>query len=74
MRDVLHLRPKGNYNTRLNQVDLLDTGVEDLHGSASFVHATAKLWNKAPLSIKEASSFNVAKREIRKFVEEKIPF
>ena len=74
MKDVLHLRPKGNYNTRLNNVDLLDTGVEDIYGSAGFVNATAKLWNKAPKSVKEASSLCVAKREIRKFVEEKIPF
>ena len=53
---------------------LRDIGVDDLYGSAGFVQATAKLWNKAPLSVKEASSLNVAKREIRKFVEEEIPF
>ena len=68
------MQKKGNYNTRLNNVDLLDTGVDDLYGSAGFVHATAKLWNKAPMSVKEASSLSLAKREIRKFVEEEIPF
>ena len=74
LKEVLHLRPKGNYNTRLNNVDLLDTGVEDLYGSAGFAHATAKLWNKAPASIKDAPSISIAKREIRKWVEEEIPF
>ena len=73
MREVLHLRPKGNYRTRQNHIDFLDTGVDDIYGSAGFVHTTAKLWNKAPISVKEATSINLAKREIRKFVIEEIP-
>ena len=73
MKDVLKLRHKGNYNTRRNHVNLLDTGVEDIYGSAGFVNSTAKLWNKSPDSVKEAQSLSHAKREIRKFVQEEIP-
>ena len=73
MREVLHLRPKGNYNTRQNQIDLLDTGVDDIYGSAGFVKTTAKLWNKAPMSIKLASSLDQAKERIKQFVREEIP-
>ena len=73
MKEVLHIRPKGNYNTRQNHINFLDTGVDDIYGSAGFVHTTAKLWNKAPLTVKEATSISLAKREIRKFVKEEIP-
>ena len=73
MKDVLKLRHKGNYNTRRNHVNFLDTGVEDIYGSAGFVNSTAKLWNKSPDSVKEAQSLSHAKREIRKFVQEEIP-
>ena len=73
MRDVIKLRPKGNYNTRMNKVEFLDTGVDDIHGSAGFVQTTAKLWNAAPISVKEALTISLAKKEIRKFVLEKIP-
>ena len=73
MQDILKLRYKGSYNTRSNQVDFLDTGVEDIYGSAGFVNLTAKLWNKSPISVKEAPSLSLAKQEIRKFVKEKIP-
>ena len=72
-KEVLHLRPKGNYRTRQNHIDFFDTGVDDIYGSAGFVHTPAKLWNKAPMSVKEATSINLAKREIRKFVIEEIP-
>ena len=73
MKDVLKLRHKGSYNTRSNHVDYLDTGVEDIYGSAGFVNTTAKLWNKSPKLVKEATSISIAKREIRKFVLEEIP-
>ena len=73
MKDVLKLRHKGNYNTRRNHVNFLDTGVEDIYGSAGFVNSTAKLWNKSPDSVKEAISLSQAKREIRRFVTEEIP-
>ena len=70
MKDILKLRNKGNYNTRSNNVDYLDTGVED--GSAGFVNITAKLWNKSPNSVKEAPTISLAKKE-RRFVTEEIP-
>ena len=54
-------------------MDFLDTGVEDMYGSAGFVNLTAKLWNKSPNSIKEAQTLSLAKVEIRKFVKEMIP-
>ena len=73
MNEVLQLRHKGSYRTRTNHVDFLESGVDDIYGSAGFVHTTAKLWNESPLSVKEATSINSAKREIRKFVIEKIP-
>ena len=73
MKEVLKLRHKGNYNTRTNHVDFLDPGVGDIHGSAGFVHTTAKLWNKAPLSVKEAHTLSSAKKEIRNFVKNEIP-
>ena len=73
LKDILKLRHKGSYNTRSSQVDFLDTGVEDMYGSAGFVNQTAKLWNKSPNSIKEAQTLSLAKSEIRKFVIEKIP-
>ena len=73
MKDVLKLRHKGNYNTRTNHVDYLDPGVSDIHGSAGFVQTTAKLWNKAPLSVKEAHTLSSAKKEIRNFVKIEIP-
>ena len=73
MNEVLQLRNKGNYRTRTNHVNFLETGVDDTYGSASFVHTTAKLWNESPLSVKEATNIHSAKREIRKFVLEKIP-
>ena len=60
-------------NTRSNNVDYLDTGVEDIYGSAGFVNTTAKLWNKSPQLVKEAATISIAKREIRKFVLEEIP-
>ena len=72
MKEVLKLRHKGNYNTRTNHVDFLDPGVSDIHGSAGFVHTTAKLWNKAPLSVKDAQSLSLAKQEIRNFVKNEI--
>ena len=72
MRDVLKLRPKGNYNTRSNKIDFLDTGVNDIYGSAGFVNTTAKLWNKAPMSVKEAQTLSSAKKEIRNFVKNEI--
>ena len=70
---VLQLRPKSNYNTRQNQMDLLDPGVDDIYGSAGFVNTTAKLWNKAPISVKLASSLDQAKQKIKQFVREEIP-
>ena len=73
LKDILKLRHEGSYNTRSSQVDFLDTGVEDMYGSAGFVNQTAKLWNKSPNSIKEAQTLSLAKSEIRKFVIEKIP-
>ena len=73
MKDVLKLRHKGNNNTRRNHVNFLDTGVEDIYGSSSFVNSTAKLWNKSPDSVKEAPSLSSAKKEIRRFVKEEIP-
>ena len=73
MKEILHLRPKGNYRTRQNHIDYLDTGVNDIYGSAGFVYTTAKLWNRAPLAVKEATSINIAKIEIRKFVMDEIP-
>ena len=51
MGSILKLRYKGSYNTRSNQVDFLDTGVEDIYGSAGFVNLTAKLWNKSPINL-----------------------
>ena len=55
-------------------MDFLDTGVEDIYGSvAGFVNLTAKLWNKPPISVKEAPSLSLANQDIRKFVKEKIP-
>ena len=73
MKDVLKLRPKGNYNTRSNHIDFLDAGVNDIYGSAGFVSTTAKLWNKSPVSVKEAQTLNSAKIEIRNFVKNDIP-
>ena len=73
MKDVLKLRHKGSYNTRSNQVNYLEAGVEDVYGSAGFVKTTAKLWNKSPNSVKEAPSISSAKTEIRRFVKEAIP-
>ena len=73
MKEVLKLRHKGNYRTRINHVDFLDPGVNDIHGSAGFVHTTAKLWNESPMLVKEAPTIGIAKREIRKFVKDKIP-
>ena len=73
MNEVLHLRHKGTYRTRQNHVNFLETGVEDLYGSAGFVNTTAKIWNKSPNSVKDAKSLSIAKREIRKFVKEDIP-
>ena len=73
MKEVLHLRPKGTYNTRQNHIDFLQTGVDDIYGSAGFVHTTAKLWNKAPESVKLAPSLKLAKEKIKQFVREEIP-
>ena len=73
MKEVLKLRPKGNYRTRINHVDFLDSGVEDIYGSTGFVQTTAKLWNVSPLSVKEAPTISLAKKEIRKYIIEKIP-
>ena len=73
MKDTLKLWHKGSYNTRTNHVNFLDTGVEDIYGSAGFVSSTAKLWNKSPDSVKEAPSLSSAKKEIRRFVKEEIP-
>ena len=73
MKEVLKLRQRGNYNTRRNHVNFLDSGVEDIYGSAGFVSSTAKLWNKSPDSVKEAISLSQAKRVIRRFVIEEIP-
>lgn len=73
MREVLKLRHRGNYRTRNNHVDFLEPGVDDIYGSAGFVQTTAKLWNASPMSVKEAPTINLAKKEIRKFVTEKIP-
>ena len=73
MKDILKLRHKSSYNTRSNHVEYLDTGVEDIYGSAGFVNTTAKLWNKSPNSVKEAPSISIAKKEIREFVMENIP-
>ena len=70
---LLHLRPKRNYRTRQNLIDFFDTGVNDIYGSAGFVHTTARLWNKAPLTVKEATFINIVKIEIRKFVMDEIP-
>ena len=73
MNEVLQLRYKGSYRTRTNHVDFLEPGVDDIYGSAGFVHTTAKLWNESPLSVKEATTISLAKSEIRKYVMEKIP-
>ena len=73
MNEVLHLRHKGTYRTRQNHVNFLETGVDDIYGSAGFVNTTAKLWNKSPDLVKEAKSLSQAKREIRRFVTEEIP-
>ena len=73
MKDILKLRHKGSYNTRSSNVDFLDTGVDDVYGSAGFVNTTAKLWNKSPNSVKDVPTLCIAKREIRNFVKEKIP-
>ena len=73
MKEVLQLRHKGNYRTRINHVDFLDLGVDDIYGSCGFVKTTAKLWNESPMSVKEATTISLAKKEIRRFVMEKIP-
>ena len=73
MTELLHLRHKGAYRTRQNHINFLETGVEDIYGSAGFVNTTARLWNKSPDSVKEAKTLSQAKREIRKFVIEEIP-
>ena len=73
MNEVPQLRYKESYRTRTNLVDYLEPGVDDIYGSAGNVHTTARLWNESPLSVKEATTINSAKREIRKFVTEKIP-
>ena len=73
MKEVLKLRPKGNCRTKIKHLDFLDSGVDDICGSAGFVHTTAKLWNVSPLSVKDDPTISLAKREIRRFVMEKIP-
>ena len=73
MKDILQLRHKSSYNTRSHNVDYLDTGVNDIYGSAGFVNTTAKLWNKSPNAVKEATTISLAKKEIREFVMENIP-
>ena len=74
MREVLKLRHRGNYRTRNNHVDFLEPGVDDIYGSAGFVQTTAKLWNASPMSVKEAPTISLAKKEIRNFVTEKMCF
>ena len=73
MKEVLKPRHKGNYRTRSNHVDFLEHGVDDIHGSAGFVQTTARLWNDSPMSVKEATTISLAKKEIRRFVRDKIP-
>ena len=72
---------KGNFQKKLNipanpltcdcQKNVQTTSL--IYGSAGFVKTTAKLWNKAPMSIKLASSLDQAKERIKKFVREEIP-
>ena len=66
MKEVLKLRPKGNYRTKIKHVDFLDSGVDDICEFAGFVHTTAKLWNVSPFSLKDAPTISLAKKEIRK--------
>ena len=73
MKEVLKPRYKGNYRTRSNHVDFLELGVDDIHGSAGFVQTTARLWKDSPMSVKEATTISLAKKEIRRIVRDKIP-
>ena len=73
MKDVIKLRNKSSYNTRSHNVDYLDTGVEDIYGSARFVNTTAKVWNKSPSSVKEATIISLAKKEMRNLFKRRFP-
>ena len=56
LQDALVIQRKGAYQTRRNDMTHFDRGVDDLHGSTSFVNTTAKIWNIAPDEIKKSAS------------------
>ena len=47
--------------------DLVITGSSS-KSQLTFIHDASRIWNKAPLSIKQCNSVYLAKKEVRKFV------
>ena len=64
---------KLNYNqdtrsTRASTRGDLTTGASTVKSQATFINDAIKVWNIAPLIIKNSKSLAIAKKEIRKFV------
>ena len=70
LQDTLKRRRKGAYPTRGSETTLFEPGDDNRITSAgSFVNQTAKIWNQAPISIKNSSTLEQAKRQIRSYVK-----
>ena len=69
MKDTLTIREKSKHmRTRSNDHTLLETGQKDKYSNGSFLYLTAKVWNSAPQSVKEATTLYQAKGAIKRFV------
>ena len=69
MKDTLQKKEKSRHmGTRSDNQTLLVTGDKDKFTNGSFVHLTAKVWNSAPINVKESVNLSEARRAIRKFV------
>ena len=61
MKDTVKIKEKSKYiSTRSDDQTLLETGQNDKFTNGSFVHLTAKAWNCAPKSVKEAAKLHQA--------------
>ena len=70
LQDTLTRRRKGAYPTRESETTLFEPGDDNRITSAgSFVNQTARIWNQAPISIKNSSTLEQAKRQIRSYVK-----
>ena len=69
LNNILKKRFKSSYSTRNKNQDFFERGVDDLHGSASFVNPTARIWNAAPSTVTHAETESQARKAIRNFVQ-----